>query len=68
MKCKGNPLWGRPSTGAGPASVCEFDRLVLRLGLKTKEEMIQSREVQWWVREHANRRYVPEWLLRDFGI
>jgi hypothetical protein len=45
----------------------DFEDQVQRLGL-TEAEYIGSRELRWWCEQNRNRYYVPEWLLKEWGI
>lgn len=67
---KGNPYWGKPMIyrDTRPAHLTEFERLILKLDLRTEEDVIQNKDVRHWVYMHADRRYVPEWLLDRMGI
>lgn len=46
----------------------EFERLVINLGLANEGEMIVSMQLKDWVYKNATHRYVPEWLLKQWGI
>ena len=65
-KRRGNPNWGKPLPSA-PAVVTEFESVALRLGL-TKETFISSSELRMWCQRNVGRCYVPEWLLKEWGI
>jgi hypothetical protein len=67
---KGNQNWGRwqpPRLVYGP-SLTEFERLTIKLDLRTEQACVQSEELKQWVYVHANNRYVPEWLLDKLGV
>ncbi len=50
-----------------PVRLTEFEMLVLELGITTRDELVSSPAVRNWVRKHVDNRYVPEWLLGEFG-
>jgi hypothetical protein len=45
----------------------EFEGVALRLGL-TKETYSSSIQLRTWCERNGNRCYVPEWLLKEWGI
>jgi hypothetical protein len=63
---RGNPNWGRPLPHA-PALPTEFELRVKQLHL-TPEMYASSRELRAWCEQNRNRCYVPEWLLKEWGI
>lgn len=67
---KGNPYWGRPMIyrDTRPANLTEFERLILKLDLRTECDVVQNKDLVKWVYSNANKRYVPEWLLDRLGI
>lgn len=66
MSRRGNPDWGKPHV---PASfqLTEFEQQVEELGLRP-DEYQASPELRRWCRRNANTHYVPEDLLRLWGI
>lgn len=60
---RGNPNWGNPLLS--PPAVAEG--VALRLGLTT-ETYSSSSQLRIWCRRNANRCFVPEWLLKEWGI
>lgn len=62
---RGNPDWGtfKPI----PALPTEFEMEVVRLRL-TMSDYVASPELKRWCDRHRNRVYVPEWLLREWGM
>jgi hypothetical protein len=62
----GNPSWGKPMP-IGPATPSEFEIVVKRLRLKP-EKYASSWELKEWCKRNWNRRYVPEWLLKQWGM
>jgi hypothetical protein len=66
MRKRGNPNWGRPIPPA-PALATEFEKRASQLRL-TPDGYAASRELRLWCELNRNRIYVPEWLLREWGI
>ena len=50
-----------------PALATEFELRARQLQL-TAEMYTSSRELRAWCERNRNRCYVPEWLLREWGI
>jgi hypothetical protein len=65
-KKRGNPNWGKPLPSP-PVVPTEFEGVALRLGL-TKETYSSSSQLRIWCQRNGNRCYVPEWLLKEWGI
>ena len=63
---RGNPNWGKPPLPS-LALVTEFEAQVRRLAL-LEAEYVSSRELRLWCDRNRNRVYVPEWLLREWGM
>ncbi len=63
---RGNPNWGRPMPFI-PALPTEFELRVRQLQL-TARMYTSSRELRAWCEQNRNRCYVPEWLLKEWGI
>ncbi len=63
---RGNPNWGRPIPVV-PALPTEFELRVRQLHL-TAGMYASSRELRAWCERNRNRCYVPEWLLKEWGI
>lgn len=63
---RGNPNWGRPIPFI-PALPTEFEMRVRQLQL-TRGMYAYSRELRAWCERNKNRVYVPEWLLKEWGI
>ena len=63
---RGNPNWGRPIPPT-LALATEFELRVRELQL-TGEMYAYSRELRIWCEQNRNRYYVPEWLLKEWGI
>ena len=64
-KC-GNPNWGRPIPPA-PNLSTEFELRVRQLQL-TAEMYTSSIELRTWCERNRNRLYIPEWLLKEWGV
>jgi hypothetical protein len=64
----GNPGWSSGRPAAIPASApTEFERQVLRLGLR-EEDYASSGQLRHWCDQNRDRCYVPEWLLKRWGL
>jgi len=63
---RGNPNWGKPLAPI-PALLTEFEMEVARLCL-TKSDYVASAELKRWCDRNRNRVYVPEWLLKEWGM
>lgn len=63
---RGNPNWGKPPQPLRPL-LTEFEIQVGRLRL-SKTEYAASTQLRHWCEDNRNRRYVPEWLLRNWGL
>jgi hypothetical protein len=62
----GNPNWCKPQRPV-PARLTEFEMQVERLGL-IKEEYVSSAKLRHWCERNRNRCYVPEGLLKAWGL
>jgi hypothetical protein len=65
-KRRGNPNWGKPFSSPMPVAT-EFEGVALRVGLK-RETYSRSSQLRIWCERNSNRCYVPEWLLKEWGI
>ena len=63
---RGNPNWGQAMPFA-PALPTEFELTVKRLRL-TPQMYASSSELKRWCESNRNRCYIPEWLLKEWGI
>jgi hypothetical protein len=63
---RGNPNWGRPIPPA-PDLPTEFEMRVRQLQL-TPEMYASSVKLRTWCERNRNRLYIPEWLLKEWGI
>lgn len=70
----GNPNWGRrPALSVNygvrtATQLTEFEQQVANLGLLNEEEVKSSAVLKKWADRNAHRRYVPENLLKFWGI
>ena len=63
---RGNPNWGRPVLPC-PNVPTEFEIRVRHLRL-TPNMYANSVELRRWCERNKNRFYIPEWLLKEWGI
>ncbi len=67
-KKPGNPNWGKPAL---PTSyqflVTEFEQQMERLNLN-EYNCAGSDELRRWCERNKNRCYIPEWLLKHWGM
>ena len=66
MSTRGNPDWGKPYVPV-PFLHPEFEQQVEKLGLRPDEYRTSSQLRNWCLR-NAKLRYVPEHLLKLWGI
>jgi hypothetical protein len=66
MKNRGNPNWGKPSVPVSSLPT-GFDQQVEKLGL-SPDEYQNSPQLRIWCLRNANQHYVPESLLKVWGI
>jgi hypothetical protein len=66
MGRRGNPNWGR-AMPLVPGIPTEFEITANRLHLMP-EKYAFSRELKRWCESNFNRCYVPEWLLKEWGL
>lgn len=62
---RGNPDWGKLKPFLSLPT--EFEIEVTRLRL-TRSDYAASMELKHWCDRHRNRVYVPEWLLKEWGM
>jgi hypothetical protein len=65
-KARSNWSSGLP-VGIPPAAPTEFEALANELNL-TEESYSCSEQLKKWCLDNRNRRFVPEWLLKQWGI
>jgi hypothetical protein len=63
---RGNPNWGRPIQHA-PYAATAFEEQVQKLGL-TEQTCVASTELRQWCKRNKDRCYIPEWLLKRWGL
>ena len=63
---RGNPNWGR-LVPPPPTLPTEFELRVRQLQL-TEQIYTSSVELRTWCERNRNRLYIPEWLLKEWGI
>jgi hypothetical protein len=63
---KGNPNWGKAG-GDIPVSETSFDEMARRLKLSEKE-YLSSIPLKEWARKHKDSKYIPQNLLKAWGI
>jgi hypothetical protein len=65
---RGNPNWCKPwPTQLGPPLATEFEMRVRQLNL-TSHALVTSTELRTWCERNRNRCYIPEWLLKTWGV
>jgi hypothetical protein len=65
-RSRGNPDWGKLPRGM-PARLTAFEKQVERLGLDT-DQFTCSAELKRWCERNRTRVFVPEWLLKEWGM
>jgi hypothetical protein len=64
----GNPNWASGRAPAvRPALPTEFETRMRELGLALNT-CVDSKELRRWCEMNCNRCYIPEWLLKTWGI
>ncbi|GEM_PF-1466545 len=66
MKRRGNPNWGKMGP-VMPAVPTQFEDEVRRLKLRP-DEYVDSRKLRQWAYRYRNSNYVPEALLKAWGL
>lgn len=66
MAKQGNPQWGKPLRPV-PVLPTEFEVQVRRLRL-AERDYVASGELRHWCDRNRNRVYVPEWLIKEWGL
>ena len=64
---RGNPRWSENIRNSLQSTASEFERVVFRLNLKPSE-YAGSNELRAWAEKNKDVRYVPERLLKAWGI
>lgn len=70
MLKRGNPRWGQVGYNPvrAPHLLTQFETLASTVGAVTLEEQRQSIRLQEFARKHRRSRYVPEELLKTWGL
>jgi len=63
---KGNPNWGKLEL-VGTATVTEFEKKACQLNLQP-DQYVKSQDLRDWAYHNSHSKYVPESLLRAWGI
>jgi len=63
---RGNPNWGKPIERV-PAVPTAFEELVKKLGLD-EQTCATSEKLKQWCERNKDHCYVPEWLLKQWGM
>jgi hypothetical protein len=63
---RGNPNWGKPMQ-ASPDVPTAFEDQVRKLGLND-QTCATSEELRQWCQRNKDHCYIPEWLLKWWGI
>jgi hypothetical protein len=64
---RGNPNWGKAILHPSAPSESEFEKQVRQLKL-TERGCAGSNQLRLWCEQNKNRVYVPESLLKHWGI
>ncbi len=65
---RGNPTWGKPrSSQLEPVIPSAFEQVVTEWGLQPGDYRSSS-PLQKWAQQNRNSRYVPEALLKHWGL
>ena len=70
MSNRGNPNWGKMSLFKPTSTLCqgtEFERAALEFKLQPSEYECSTR-LQQWARMNLNKFYIPENLLKVWGL
>jgi hypothetical protein len=63
---RGNPNWGKLAPHV-PYVATKFEQQAWKLGL-TEQTCATSEELRQWCERNKDRCYIPEWLLKRWGI
>jgi hypothetical protein len=68
MSRRGNPNWGKPvASGLVVPALSSFEETVKALKLKP-EQYVHSERLREWAQRNKNSKFVPESLLKAWGI
>jgi hypothetical protein len=59
--------WLQGETAPVPPRPSDFERVVARLKL-SPEQYESSDQLRQWVEKHWQQKFVPEWLLKAWGL
>jgi hypothetical protein len=62
-----NTGWTSGLAVVPPDTPPAFERFALELGL-TAPTYVESGELRRWCQDNRNKYYIPEWLLKTWGI
>jgi hypothetical protein len=63
---RGNPNWGKPMQAA-PDIPTAFEEQVQKLKLN-EQTCATSETLKQWCERNKDRCYIPEWLLKEWGM
>ena len=66
MPKAGNPNWGKPEQNV-VSPITEFEKKAIELQL-APDQYLGSADLRAWSAAHKNTRYVPEPLLKAWGL
>jgi hypothetical protein len=66
-KRRGNPRWAENMLKSLLPTISEFERVAARLRLEP-DEYVDSQELRAWAEKNKDARFVPEQLLKAWGI
>ena len=64
---RGNPNWTSGQLSPIPRLPTAFEIQVQKLGLN-EQTCATSKQLQYWCELNRNRCYIPEWLLKHWGL
>ena len=67
MALRSDKPWSGKPTTPPPNMPSEFEMVARELGL-TEQHYADSRQLRVWCKENCHRCYIPEWLLKRWGI
>ena len=67
-KRSGNPNWGKPAqSGVLTPTMTEFEQAVRKFKLEP-DEYVNSEHLRKWVEHNRHSKYIPESLLKAWGL
>ncbi len=67
IKRCGNPDWGKPQLMTSQPTLTEFEQTACKLNLRP-DQYVCSEQLRQWAKQNSHSKYVPESLLRSWGI